>query len=184
MKKINKGTGIFIIENFLSSTECDQLIIDSEMMGYEDAKVNIDGQQKMLTMVRNNQRILHVNQELADLYWGKLKPFCSDSIGNSDPLGLNEMFRFYKYTVHQRFKKHRDGSYIRNDREYSLQTFMIYLNDEFEGGNTLFEEVNIRPKKGDLLVFKHELKHEGQKIVSGTKYVLRTDVMYRLNANL
>jgi len=56
---------------------------------------------------------------------------------------------------------------------------MIYLNDDFEGGETKFDNVTIEPKTGTALCFIHEQKHEGCPVVEGLKYVLRTDVMYR-----
>ena len=36
----------------------------------------------------------------------------------------------------------------------------------------------ITPKRGMALFFRHELPHEGRAVRSGTKYVMRTDVMY------
>ena len=36
----------------------------------------------------------------------------------------------------------------------------------------------IGPKRGMALFFRHELLHEGRAVKSGTKYVMRTDVMY------
>ncbi len=58
---------------------------------------------------------------------------------------------------------------------------MIYLNDEFEGGETTFQSQTIKPKKGNALVFYHGMKHSGEEIKAGVKYVLRTDVMYKLD---
>ena len=56
---------------------------------------------------------------------------------------------------------------------------MIYLNDDFTGGETTFDDVSIQPKTGTALCFIHEQKHEGTPVIEGTKYVIRTDVMYR-----
>jgi len=56
---------------------------------------------------------------------------------------------------------------------------MIYLNDNFVGGETTFRNLKIHPKKGSCLVFFHDLEHEGTKLISGEKYILRTDIMYR-----
>jgi prolyl 4-hydroxylase len=55
---------------------------------------------------------------------------------------------------------------------------MIYLNDDFEGGETRFERATIRPVKGMALVFEHSMLHEGAEVVRGRKYVMRTDVIY------
>ena len=59
---------------------------------------------------------------------------------------------------------------------------MIYLHDNFEGGETTFKGISIRPKQGMALLFLHNLYHEGSEVTKGVKYVLRTDVMYRLQA--
>ncbi len=75
---------------------------------------------------------------------------------------------------------HIDGSYRRNLEEQSFYSFLIYLNDDFEGGETAFRNIGtVKPKKGTALVFRHRLRHEGKELISGVKYVLRTDVMYR-----
>lgn len=64
--------------------------------------------------------------------------------------------------------------------ECSERTFMIYLNDDFTGGQTAFYEfdVDVAPRLGMALVFQHRLLHEGCTVRSGVKYVLRSDVMY------
>jgi len=60
-----------------------------------------------------------------------------------------------------------------------MLTFLIYLSDEFEQGQTEFSWEKIQPKVGLALVFPHRLRHRANNVVNGTKYVLRTDVMYR-----
>lgn len=61
-------------------------------------------------------------------------------------------------------------------------TFIIYLNDDFEQGYTEFAWEKVLPKAGMALVFPHKLSHRATSTVNGTKYVLRTDVMYQKNA--
>jgi prolyl 4-hydroxylase len=180
MRKIELEPYLFIIEDFLTKQECDDLILWSEEKGYEEAKVQVHGKQIMLKHVRNNSRITFIDVEFADNIWVKFKPFAIEKIANSEAIGLNEMFRFYKYENGQRFKKHLDGSYIRNEVESSYFTLMVYLNDGYQGGETTFENHTIFPKKGNALVFYHGMKHAGEEIKSGVKYVLRTDVMYKL----
>lgn len=135
----------------------------------------------MLKGARNNDRFMYIDIEKANRLWERLMPFCIKEYGNTKVFGLNEMLRIYKYTEGQLFRKHRDGSYQRNEFELSLFTFMIYLNDDFEGGKTWFSDFEIEPKKGTALIFNHDLLHEGMKIISGTKYVFRTDIMYKIN---
>jgi prolyl 4-hydroxylase len=183
MKRVDYDKEIFVIENFISQKECEKLIEQSEAIGYEEAKVDAGGgKQMILKGVRNNDRILYTNQILADELWQKAKPFLPPTIGRYSSIGLNELFRFYKYSPGQRFKMHIDGSYQRNEIECSFYTFLLYLNDDFEGGETEFQNIcMVNPKQGSLLVFYHPLKHEGKVLISGKKYCLRSDVMYKLN---
>ena len=59
-----------------------------------------------------------------------------------------------------------------------LLSVLIYLNDDFEGGETLFltDKVKVSPKKGSILVFPCDFRtiHKSTKIRSGTKKILWT----------
>ncbi|MEO1029860.1 MAG: 2OG-Fe(II) oxygenase [Bacteroidota bacterium] len=181
MKKIELHPQVFVIEDFLSAKACADYIEKAELQTFEAAKINMQGQQVMNKMVRNNDRLLFFDDSLAEELWLKLKPFVPASFGRSKAIGLNEMFRIYRYDVGQRFKMHRDGSYERNATEFSVLSFLIYLNEDFEGGETEFRRITtVKPKTGMALLFHHPMRHEGKEIRSGTKYVLRTDVMYKL----
>lgn len=181
MQKQQISEHIFTIDNFFSEAECEHFIEKSEALGYEEAKVNINGEQVIRKSVRNNDRVLHKDEVLERQLWERVAPFAAPEFGYSSAIGLNEMFRFYRYAPGQRFKSHFDGSYIRNMKEMSHFTFMVYLNDDFEGGATKFHDIIITPKKGMAVVFLHKLRHEGMVLTSGTKYILRTDIMYRHN---
>lgn len=85
----------------------------------------------------------------------------------------------YRYNVGQEFKKHKDGNFKRNFNERSIYTVLIYLNQDMKGGETELEEIKVKPETGKLLLFRHELIHAGCPIISGVKYDLRTDLMYR-----
>ncbi len=149
------------------------------MRGFEAAKINLKGGAKMMKGIRNNYRLLYKDVGLAEQYWAALAPYCPQKLEHCTAIGLNEQFRFYKYESKQRFKRHIDGRFQRNEQEESRITFMIYLNDDFTGGETAFDDVVIQPKTGTALCFIHEQKHEGCPVVEGTKYVIRSDVMYR-----
>merc|ERR1719161_3537991 len=71
---------------------------------------------------------------------------------------------------------------------------MLYLNDDFQGFPTTFYKGSQKhytlpdpakvlheliPERGSCLVFNHNLTHDGGKLNSGTKYLLRTEVMYQ-----
>lgn len=179
MKKIELHPQIFLIENYLSDSECDHYIELTQDKVFEEAKINMGGRQMMSKGVRNNDRLMIFDNDLAKNLFEKAAEFLPQTHEDYNVLDFNEMFRIYKYSSGQRFKMHRDGSYIRNENEKSFYTFLIYLNDDFEGGETEFENLfTVAPKKGSALVFYHPLRHEGKTLISGLKYVLRTDVMY------
>lgn len=169
---------IWTIKNFLSVQECEDLIIFAESKGFQEATVSLKSGARMMKNVRNNDRLVYKDANLATVYWQKLQPFCPTKLDKNDVLGLNEQFRFYRYEENQRFKRHIDGRFQRNESEESRITFMIYLNEDYEGGETAFDNWTIQPQTGMALCFIHELKHEGLPLKSGAKYVLRSDIMY------
>jgi prolyl 4-hydroxylase len=183
MKQTQITEDIILVEDFFTAQECEHYILWSEQQGYEEAKVQTSTGQVMMKNLRNNSRIMFSDELLAEKIWSKIQPFCIQNVGNSVAIGLNEMFRFYKYEVGQKFKRHIDGSYQRNETEFSCYTLLMYLNQDFEGGETVFGDIIIHPKIGSALIFKHQLKHEGKEILQGEKYVLRTDIMYRFEEN-
>jgi hypothetical protein len=182
MRKVDYHKDIFVVEKFLLKQECEELIQIAERIGFEEAKVQVgEGRQSVVKDVRNNERILYSSNEFAAKFFERAIPCIPASVGLYNLCGLNELFRFYKYSPGQQFKMHRDGSYERNENECSFYTFLLYLNDDFEGGETEFENIcTVNPAQGSLLVFLHPLRHEGKMLVSGKKYVLRSDVMYKL----
>ncbi|REC59060.1 oxidoreductase, 2OG-Fe(II) oxygenase [Chryseobacterium pennae] len=179
MEKTDLHPQIFLIEDFLSEAECNEYIALSQEKNFEEAKINVGGRQMMSKGIRNNDRLMIFDNNLAEDLFKKAITFLPQEHENCRLLNFNEMFRVYKYSPGQQFKMHRDGSYIRNEKEKSFYTFLIYLNDDFEGGETEFENLfTVAPKKGTALVFYHPLRHEGKTLISGLKYVLRTDIMY------
>ena len=97
------------------------------------------------------------------------------------PVGLNQRLRYYKYSSGERFAPHVDLSHSDHTAR-SFLTVILYLNDDFAGGETDFFGLSVTPKKGAAILFPHELRHEGRPVFNGAKYVLRTDVMYGVGA--
>ncbi|MES2319595.1 MAG: 2OG-Fe(II) oxygenase [Pseudomonadota bacterium] len=172
------GAGIFIINDFLLPHECAGFIAQSVEIGFSEAVIKTDDGDQIMKEARNNDRILYDNAELASRLFARALPHLPQDIDGWLPCGFNERFRFYRYTNEQFFKWHQDGTFRRSENEESFLTFIIYLNDDYEGGATEFAWETIQPKAGSVLVFPHRLRHQGAKVISGSKYVLRTDVMY------
>lgn len=180
MQAVQLKKNIYLIENFWSPERCDEFIRKTESIGYEAATIQTDKGPRVVDFIRNNNRVVYKDFGLAEDLWKDLQPHAPVEIGDSVSIGLNELFRFYKYQPGQQFKKHRDQSYIRNSKEASYFTFMIYLNDGFKGGATTFDGLTVTPQKGAALIFYHYLEHEGSEVLEGVKYVLRTDIMFQL----
>jgi predicted 2-oxoglutarate/Fe(II)-dependent dioxygenase YbiX len=178
------GDRIVTIEGFASAAECDDLVRLAERAGFDDAPVTTAMGFVMMPDLRNNTRVILDDAPRAAGLWTRMQSLAgAPTRGGSRPIGLNERFRFYRYAPGQFFRWHRDGAFVRDARERSLSTVMLYLNDDFEGGSTDFdlgdEEIRVVPARGMALIFDHPLRHQGAPVVRGRKYVLRTDVMYR-----
>jgi len=179
MKTTNHGAGVFTIEDYLTPAECAHYIALGDQMGYQESEVMWDGKSVMQKRHRNNDRIIFDDPALATLLFEKARQALPPMIDDWQVSGFNERWRYYRYGPGEYFKWHKDGTYTRSDREESFLTFMIYLNEKFEGGDTEFKWEKIKPRTGMVLVFPHRLFHQSSSIVAGTKYVLRTDVLYR-----
>lgn len=178
MEKIILEKDVYLIKNFLSPKECIDFIQYSEEIGYQEATVTTLEGQKMIKGIRNNQRVLIHDLELASQFWTRIKPFIDEKFENWIPIGVNEQFRFYKYAIDERFNRHRDGRFRRNEHEESRLTFMVYLNGDFSGGETEFDSFTVKPEAGTALIFRHDIKHKGCKVLAGSKYAIRTDIMF------
>lgn len=172
---------IFTLEGVLSAEECRELIDRIEREGPKTAPINTPRGVRVKLSVRNNERVMFDDPDLANELFGRVKEHIPPQIHGMTVCGVNERFRCYRYQPGMRFAPHADGAFVRNETEQSWYTFMVYLNDGFEGGNTTFivePEVSIQPATGKALFFQHPLVHEGSVVTKGVKYVLRTDVMY------
>lgn len=172
---------VWMIDDVLDADECAATIAKIEELGPEPAPITTAAGFVMRPETRNNERVIFDSEVLAADLYRRIVPHIPESIANMKPVGANERFRCYRYKPGQQFKPHFDGSFRRSEHEESLLTLMVYLNDNFEGGQTAFLDVGVTavPRAGSVLLFQHRMLHEGCQVISGTKYVLRSDVMFR-----
>ncbi|MBL4765893.1 MAG: 2OG-Fe(II) oxygenase, partial [Colwellia sp.] len=122
------------------------------------------------------------------------------------------ILKYHGYSHDDFFKPHSDGAWpgsriIDNELianafpdRYSQMTFLIYLNDEFEGGATRFlvnandttkpaktgdavVNIDVRTPAGSILCFPHGMHplhciHSSVAITKGVKYIIRSDVLF------
>jgi predicted 2-oxoglutarate/Fe(II)-dependent dioxygenase YbiX len=108
-------------------------------------------------------------------------------------VGLNEHFRLLKYKQGQFFQAHTDESFVRRTSDgmgvgdMSCVSVHAYLSQNFKGGFTTFlsegRYLDVKPRTGSILLFQHDIMHEGQTVTQGTKYLLRSDVMYSTHSS-
>lgn len=191
LRELLHGEDIFVIRNFFTSGECADHIRVSEEAGYDDAPISTGRGAVVRKDVRNNDRVMIDDLTLAAVLFARAEPLLPPNFLVWTPVGFNERFRYYRYTKGQKFDWHFDGPYTRDNGESSKLTFMIYLNDGFLGGETVFNLkrhggvrnddplLRVFPTAGTALVFRHDVLHTGAMVLDGVKYVIRTDVMYR-----
>ena len=90
-------------------------------------------------------------------------------------------FRLNKYDVGGYMSKHCDNIHHSHGQKwgYPHVTILLYLNDDYVGGHTQFDNIHggvwydVKPKTGKLLIFSNrEYLHHVSRVQSGTRYVL------------
>ncbi|XP_065833156.1 uncharacterized protein [Oscarella lobularis] len=186
----------WLLSNCLARDECQRIVKACETSGFEDARAFCH-----MYVNRFNDRMMTDDEDLADFLWkrvGAYAPRRVDVDGKTWTVkGLNSRFRVCRYFKDHYFGRHRDGEVHLSPTLRSLYTCMFYLNDmgeDFEGGATKFlvygdrgdvrTRFDVVPKAGRCVVFRQtspNTLHEGIRLASGTKYILRTDVMYTID---
>lgn len=199
LNQIKRQDDLILIElgTLLTANECDEILTNIHGEAFENMLGRYD-----LTK-RTNSRLIVIDDRLAEILWQRLK--FSDKltklIPNPQPLGfnvqgqwemsgVNQAIRINRYEEGEYFSVHKDGQYAPNADERSLFSLIIYLNDNYEKGETKFyfpkttpqsdikgltikEEIEsygglengfecvcIQPKKGHAILFTHNLLHE------------------------
>jgi prolyl 4-hydroxylase len=180
LKVLDRERWIVTVSELLSGDECRELVALAEGIGFDSAPITTALGFVHAPGIRNNTRVMLDDLERARWLWERVRDHAPARREGWRAVGLNERLRFYRYEPGQYFKWHHDGAFVRSPRERSLLTCMVYLDDDMVGGATEFADAGrVQPETGKLLLFEHPVLHQGAPIVSGVKYVLRTDVMYR-----
>ncbi len=185
-----------LIRDFLSPADCSALIAQAEARGFASAELDYP------PSYRNNDRQVLDDPAMADRLLRRLACQLDGALETLLPAelrtewrlrGINDRIRLCRYREGQQFRIHQDGVHHRGPDCRSMLTFMVYLTDgdEFDGGDTLFyaggpshgereQDVvaRVRPTAGSLILFDHGIWHAGATVTRGTKYVLRSDLLF------
>ena len=170
------------IPNFLSHEECDKLIERIDESNTRSSVAGSGSDQSKYDVSRTSSTSNLGKEELSVLIQTRIaKELNIDLIRGEDLQGQ-------KYEPGQYFRPHNDffeGDSYTNHCLHSgnrTHTFMIYLNDDFEGGETNFPNLgtSVKPEKGKA-VWWYDMKdgelqrdtlHEGSDVISGSKYIV------------
>lgn len=193
-----------LLRNLMSREECRDVVEQAERFGLRNCGYN--------PRIRITDRVSIMGEDLAAVLFERLRPYVSDveitrcgtnkmplgirddaKVGWWTPVGLNPCFRVCRYEPGGFFLPHHDGGFEYDADNISLKTVMVYLNDDFEGGQTNFYSQSQRhysdpdsskviyelcPEVGSCVLFNHWLVHDGGELHSGVKYILRSELMY------
>ena len=133
----------FLIDGLLTRAECEQLISDAEAIGLKPKRSRRSG-----PPIRNNSRALYQpSAALTAQLQARLLPLltCVDlrAIGESwalpaDGQFLNPKWRINSYATGEAFLPHYDSGHDFGRGKRTLLSLIIYLNDDFTGGETTF----------------------------------------------
>ncbi|KAG4074924.1 hypothetical protein HA402_009349 [Bradysia odoriphaga] len=183
------GRLAFLLHGVFTPEECEGLIKISEQTGYTPALVHVGGgKQVLIKGYRDGLRVLVDDPYFVSRLLQRISPFLPQVFKDEKLVEINERLRFLRYDPDDQFKPHCDASYARPDESArTLITLQMYLNEGFGGGETTFLErrkeskrVPVVPQTGMILVFEHNILHEGSVVKSGQKYTIRTDVLYTM----
>lgn len=184
LKCISKEYQIWEVNKFWSKDICDFVVqefekkYDPSEISYNEVEIKNSSPLKKNLTERISKRLILESEELSELIWNNLD-FSVLEIEGQTPIGINKSFRLYKYFINDEFIEHVDMSTIISDDIRTFYSILIYLNDDYTGGNTKFNNFEIEPKLGSLVTFPHNQLHSGEKIISGIKYILRGDVIFK-----
>jgi hypothetical protein len=181
---------LWTVPHFFSPEECREILARTASAEWLPATVNSESGRVVDARVRDNTLAILRDPALAESLFARARPHVparmSAELGGEGRVGMEATgvhlpLRVYRYEVGQHFGLHQDQAYFREDGARSLLTFMVYLNDDFEGGETEFPEEarTIVPETGTALFFQHMVLHAGKRVSRGTKLVLRSDVLYQ-----
>lgn len=188
----NRKEHCILIKSAFTPDFCDQ-IIAGKKASFKKAITHYP------TSYRNNERQLTDDEDFSNRLFSEIKNHIPTTIeveGIAEVEQgawmidyLNPRIRICRYLPGQYFHKHLDGVHFVSESQQSKLTFMIYLNgsEDFTGGKTLFFNSkkddtiigSYEAKKGDLIIFDHNLWHSGAVVLKGEKYILRSDIIYR-----
>lgn len=162
---------MLIVDKFLSQTECDVII----NMGNGKWSPSLSEKGSIIEKIRKSKQI-SPNVYKGEWLYDIIKScFLKHNIEITADV-LKEV-QIIKYEIGDYIVKHQDtmGYDSIGDSLNRYYVLNIILNDEFEGGDFLYYDVNDNPTKienkpGTGLIFRTNILHEVTKVLKGVRY--------------
>ncbi len=178
---------IQVYENALEPNICDFLISLFEQVSNKHERYDNEGKPNYIqfNLTENRELTSEVNQVHNHIikkifeYRDKYYEFIDDRVFPKEH--AFEQFKIKKYNPggEDRFDTHVDV--VDHESARRFLSFMWYLNDVETGGNTIFKDLIISPKKGTLIMFPPlwMYPHRGEPPLSGPKYIMSAYLHYK-----
>ena len=215
---------IFTIKSVLTKDQCNYFIKESISKGWKNSSPSGGGHGRTgREDPRTNKFCILFENDISRILWSKIRPNLSENLeylGNNvyfnsitkgtewKPISIYDKMRIYKYNEGDSFPEHLDykvkRTVYKNGKKYIQQSFLtllIYLNDNFTGGETGYwpdhngihcrflrkiekqsckkdHQLIINPEVGKAVIQDQNILHEGLPPKKGIKYILRTDIIH------
>lgn len=125
------------------------------------------------TAAKNNETLRKINNQCYEVVASAVQSY-KNIFKIEEEIKDDEIYALLRYSVGERYDQHYDGG-TESSRSISV---LIYLNDDYDGGEIEFPYFNlkIKPKAGTLILFpsNYAYSHIAHPVISGTKYVIIT----------
>lgn len=160
---------IWVIPQFIDINTCDAIIHQVYQKGFRQARQFEQGRHNHEVFIQDPPIIQKINKRLSEIY---LNDGQNNQVIKMHPANVE----VYKYNPGDYIARHSDAPSV-IDNEISVFTLVVYLSDDFKGGETHFNDfaMNVKPPKGGAVIFGHEHHHEALLVEEGHKYILRSN---------
>jgi hypothetical protein len=173
------------IDGVFTEFECADLIRLTENQGYTKATLFDENNVEYdVPDYRKGLRCIVDDEQFARILEERILHLIPKMYMSNKYHSINPRFRCLKYDEpSHHFEPHCDGCYS-TENHMSMITILIYLNENYEGAKTSLhsdEETIINqiiPKTGMVYLMDQEIFHSVPNLISGTKYAIRTELMY------
>ena len=176
-KIVSQDPYIALYPGLFSAAECKYLAVLAAPW-LDKAMVTVEGDETQLELVRDaaSSAIAHLTE---DLVVQRINRCIAAATGTKSEWG--EPLNVLRYKPGQQFRPHHDGRGS-GDGATRIMTALVWLNEQFDGGETEFPSLNIRVRGGvgDMLVFRNvhddgsqddRLLHAGLPVTQGMKWM-------------